>query len=144
MRDRPYDQPCRASARRDSMPSPSSFSTNLAARDVASPGPAARSRSPSRRNHRVTARATGGLEMTERRLASEYVRRPSPRPRTEPTEYEITWAWETYEQHIPSRVLHRQCIAAGCGEWPCRPYREASAILQLASLLAGQPPASQD
>ncbi len=68
--------------------------------------------------------------MVERRLAAEFVRRPSPRPLNEPSDEDVGWAREAYQQHIPSRVSYRTCLAEGCTDWPCRPYRRAAVILQ--------------
>lgn len=45
------------------------------------------------------------------RLADAFPRRPSPHPAPEPSEYEIAWAKDVYDQHIPSRVNHHLCIA---------------------------------
>ena len=64
-------------------------------------------------------------------------RRPSPRHR-QPTPDEIRDAQHAYEHHVPS-MFSRQCLAEGCGEWPCRPYREAVQILRDAGLLPDPP-----
>lgn len=64
-------------------------------------------------------------------------RRPSPRHR-QPTPDEIRQAQYDYEHHVPS-MFTRQCLADGCGEWPCRPYREAVQTLRDAGLLPDPP-----
>ncbi|MQA25467.1 MAG: hypothetical protein GEU94_08340, partial [Micromonosporaceae bacterium] len=64
-----------------------------------------------------------GYAGPEQRLAAEFRTRPSPR-RATPSAEEIEQAWRVYEAHVPS-MFSRQCLAPGCGEWPCRSYREA-------------------
>lgn len=59
---------------------------------------------------------------------------PSPRPHEEPTAEEVAAARRAYDSHVPS-MFARQCLAPGCGEWPCRPYREAVAVLRAAGVL---------
>ena len=67
-----------------------------------------------------------------RRLASEFVRRPSPAPRpAPPTESDVRRAREAYAHHIPSMFTYA-CL--GCDEvWP-RLYREALVTLRCAGL----------
>ncbi len=69
--------------------------------------------------------------------------RPSPRPtqpspttpaRRQPIPDEIRHAQHIYDTHVPS-MFNRECLAEGCGEWPCRPYRQAVHILRDAGLL---------
>jgi len=51
------------------------------------------------------------------------------------TTEEIARAWVIYEQHIPSMLVPRHCLAERCGAWPCRPYRAAECLLKQAGVL---------
>ncbi|MGH3655549.1 MAG: hypothetical protein ACRDUA_02725 [Micromonosporaceae bacterium] len=64
-------------------------------------------------------------------MSEAFPRRPAPR-RTPPTAEEIAAAREQFALHIPS-LFTRECLAADCGRWPCRPYRHAIAVLEAAA-----------
>ncbi|MGH3645703.1 MAG: hypothetical protein ACRDTM_00760 [Micromonosporaceae bacterium] len=66
-------------------------------------------------------------------MSEAFPRRPAPHHRA-PTAAEIEQALHDFALHIPSLVSH-QCLAAGCGQWPCRQYRHAVAVLDRAGLL---------
>lgn len=67
------------------------------------------------------------------RVAEAFPRKPAPR-HTPPTPEEIARAREDFALHIPS-LFTRQCLAEGCGDWPCRRYRWALSILERAGLI---------
>ncbi|MGH3645699.1 MAG: hypothetical protein ACRDTM_00740 [Micromonosporaceae bacterium] len=66
-------------------------------------------------------------------MSEAFPRRPAPHHRP-PTTAEIAQAQHDFAVHIPSLFTH-QCLASGCGRWPCRPYRQAVAVLDRAGLL---------
>ncbi|MGH3740883.1 MAG: hypothetical protein ACRDT1_06075 [Micromonosporaceae bacterium] len=46
------------------------------------------------------------------------------------TEDDIEAAQAVYDAHVPTLTELRQCIAPGCGPWPCQPYRDAETLLR--------------
>lgn len=46
-----------------------------------------------------------------------------------PAREQVEWARWVWEQHVPSMVTYI-CLTCGMVRWPCRPYREADALLR--------------
>jgi hypothetical protein len=67
------------------------------------------------------------------RVSEAFPRRPAPR-HAPPTAEEIAQARDDFALHIPS-LFSGRCLAEGCGEWPCQPYRHAVRVLDRAGLL---------
>ncbi|MGH3730027.1 MAG: hypothetical protein ACRDTU_14950 [Micromonosporaceae bacterium] len=67
-------------------------------------------------------------------MSEAFPRMPAPR-HEQPNPEHIAQARHDYEHHVPSRVAHRMCLAEGCTEWPCPPYRHAVSVLERAGLI---------